>query len=171
MAERTFAGLSYDAVLEKYADTVAGVCVMRLQNWADAEDCFQNTFIKLFQKSPDFKSETHLKAWLIRVAINECHNMLAKNRRFLPLDSVTRETTREQSAHDTAVWRDNERDASWALMRTEPKYREVLYLYYCEEYKVKEISEILGKNPNTVKTLLKRGREQLKKMYGGGADE
>ena len=171
MAERTFAGLSYDAVLEKHADTVAGVCVMRLQNWADAEDCFQNTFIKLFQKSPDFKSETHLKAWLIRVAINECHNMLAKNRRFLPLDSVTRETTREQSVHDTAEWRDNERDASWALMRTEPKYREVLYLYYCEEYKVNEIAEILGKNPNTVKTLLKRGREQLKKMYGGGADE
>ena len=53
MADRTFAGLSYDAVLQKYADTVAGVCVMRLQNWADAEDCFQNTFIKLFQKSPD----------------------------------------------------------------------------------------------------------------------
>lgn len=166
MAERTFAGLSYDAVLEKYADTVAGVCVMRLQNWADAEDCFQNVFIKLFQKSPVFRSETHLKAWLIRVAVNECHNWLMKNRRFLPLDSVTHE-----QLHDMPQWRDNERDASWALMRTQPKYREVLYLYYCEEYKVNEIAEILGKKPNTVKTLLKRGREQLKKMYGGGADE
>ena len=48
MADVLYAGLSYDAVLAKYADTVAGVCVMRLQNWADAEDCFQNTFIKLF---------------------------------------------------------------------------------------------------------------------------
>lgn len=167
MAERTFAGLSFDAVLEKYADTVAGVCVMRLQNRADAEDCFQNTFIKLFQKSPDFKSETHLKAWLIRVAVNECHNWLLKNRRFLPLDS----TAGNLQSRDNETWHDNERDASWALMRTQPKYREVLYLYYCEEYKVNEIAEILGKNPNTVKTLLKRGREQLKKMYGGGADE
>lgn len=103
MADRTFAGLSYDAVLQKYADTVAGVCVMRLQNWADAEDCFQNTFIKLFQKSPDFQSESHLKEWLIRVAINECRNYLAKNRRFLSLDHLEREPI---------AWQDNERDVS-----------------------------------------------------------
>ena len=181
MADRTFAGLRYDAVLEKYADTVAGVCVMRLQNRADAEDCFQNTFIKLFQKSPDFRSETHLKAWLIRVAINECRNYIAKNRRFLSLDSMIREPlTRDPQTGDPLIceslirepseWRDNERDVSWALMRTEPRYREVLYLHYCEQYKVKEIAEILKKNPNTVKTLLKRGREQLKKIYGGDSD-
>lgn len=162
MADRTFAGLSYDAVLQKYADTVTGVCVMRLQNWADAEDCFQNTFIKLFQKSPDFETETHLKAWLIRVAINECCNYRAKHRRFLSLESMKREPSE---------WRENEKDASWALMRTEPQYREVLYLYYCEQYKVNEIAEILSKKPNTVKTLLMRGREQLKMMYGGDGDE
>lgn len=166
MADKTFAGLSYDDVLKKYADTVAGVCVMRLQNWADAEDCFQNTFIKLFQKSPDFRSETHLKAWLIRVAVNECRNYIAKNRRFLSLNTTDKATAGEPSA-----WHDNERDVSWALMRTEPKYREVLYLYYCEQYKVAEIAEILGKNPNTVKTLLKRGREKLKQIYGGDEDE
>lgn len=162
MADKTFAGLSYDAVLKKYADTIAGVCVMRLRNWADAEDCFQNTFIKLFQKSPNFQSETHLKAWLIRVAINECRNYIAKNRRFLSLESVNRESTE---------WRENENDISWALMQTEPKYREVLYLYYCEQYKVSEIAEILNKNPNTVKTLLKRGRDRLKAVYGGDGDE
>lgn len=162
MAKRTFAGLSYDTVLQKYADTVTGVCVMRLQNWADAEDCFQNTFIKLFQKSPDFENEIHLKAWLIRVAINECRNYVKKNRRFLSLDQLER---------GPVVWRENEKDISWALMRTEPKYREVLYLYYCEQYKVAEIADILNKSPNTVKTLLRRGREKLKKMYGGDSDE
>lgn len=162
MAERTYAGLSYDDVLQKYADTVAGVCVMRMQNRFDAEDCFQNVFIKLFQKSPDFQSETHLKAWLIRVAINECRNSIAKNRRFLSLGQLEREPV---------VWRENEKDVSWALMRLEPKYREVLYLYYCERYKVSEIAGILRKKPNTVKTLLSRGREKLKTMYGGDEDE
>ena len=166
MADGLYAGLSYDAVRQKYADTVAGVCVMRLQNWADAEDCFQNTFIKLFQKSPDFKSETHLKAWLIRVAVNECRNYIAKNRRFLSLKVTDKATAGEPSA-----WHDNERDISWALMRTEPKYREVLYLHYCEQYKVNEIAAILSKKPNTVKTLLKRGREKLKQIYGGDEDE
>ena len=166
MADGLYAGLSYDAVLAKYADTVAGVCVMRLQNWADAEDCFQNTFIKLFQKSPDFRSETHLKAWLIRVAVNECRNYIKQNRRLLSLDAAYRSTIVESSE-----WHDNERDISWALMRTEPKYREVLYLHYCEQYKVAEIAEILSIKPNTVKTLLKRGREKLKQIYGGDEDE
>ncbi|MBQ9680466.1 MAG: sigma-70 family RNA polymerase sigma factor [Ruminococcus sp.] len=167
MADVLFAGLSYEAVLQKYADTVTGVCVMRLQNWADAEDCFQNTFIKLFQKSPDFRSEIHLKAWLIRVAINECRNYIGKNRRTVSLDSLGREPLERVPS----TWHDNERDISWALMRTQPKYREVLYLYYCEQYKVNEIAKILSKNPNTVKTLLSRGREQLKMMYGGDGDE
>lgn len=166
MADGLYAGLSYDAVLQKYADTVAGVCVMRLQNWADAEDCFQNTFIKLFQKSPDFRSEIHLKAWLIRVAVNECRNYIKQNRRVISLDAAYRSTIVESSE-----WHDNERDISWALMRTEPKYREVLYLHYCEQYKVAEIAEILSKKPNTVKTLLKRGREKLKQIYGGDEDE
>ena len=166
MADGLYAGLSYDAVLQKYADTVAGVCVMRLQNWADAEDCFQNTFIKLFQHSPDFQSEIHLKAWLIRVAVNECRNYIAKNRRFLSLNTTDKATAGEPSA-----WHDNERDISWALMRMEPKYREVLYLHYCEQYKVAEIAEILSIKPNTVKTLLKRGREKLKQIYGGDEDE
>ena len=157
MAEKMYAGLSYDQVLRKYADTVTGVCIMRLQNWADAEDCFQNTFIKLFQKSPDFRDENHLKAWLIRVAINECKDHLRLRSRELSLEPALSRT----------VSHEDERDVSWALLRTEPKYREVLYLYYCERYKVNEIAHILGKNPNTVKTLLKRGREQLRKNYGG----
>ena len=158
MADRTFAGLSYDAVLQKYADTVAGVCVMRLQNWADAEDCFQNTFIKLFQKSPDFQDENHLKAWLIKVAVNECNNYMKKNRRTISIESL-----KEQPSYHS----EDEMDITWALMKLPPNYRDILYLHYCERYKVKEIAKILGKNPNTVMVMLKRGREMLRKVYGG----
>ena len=62
---------------------------------------------------------------------------------------------------------DDEMDVSWALMKVRPDYREILYLYYVEEYRVKEIAGILDKNPNTVKVMLKRGREMLKSIYGG----
>ena len=92
------------------------------------------------------------------MAINECKNFIRDNRRNVPLDS----------ARDAAVFHsDDQRDISWALMRLEPDYREVLYLYYVERYKVREIGEILDKNPNTVKTMLSRGRKRLKKIYGG----
>ena len=158
MAEKLFAGLQFEQVVRKYNHTVVAVCVMRLKNFADAEDCFQNTFVRLFNNSPEFQCEDHLKAWLIRVSINECKNYIRKNRKFLSLEDRP----------DTAVDFDkNSSDISWALVELEEKYRDVMYLYYVEQYKVDEISEILGHKPNTVKTLLKRGREKLKTIYGG----
>ena len=153
-----YAGLTYEETVRRYASTVAGVCLMRLQNYADAEDCFQNTFLKLLTKSPSFKDETHLKAWLIKVAVNECLNFIKKKRREIPL-----ETLPDEPVYST----DDKTDISWALMKLRPDYREILYLYYVEEYRIKEIAEILGKKPNTVKVTLKRGRDMLKSIYGG----
>ena len=131
---------------------------MRLQNYADAEDCYQNVFMKLFAESPRFSGEDHLKAWLIRVAINECKLFLRDNRRMIPLDSLKGRAI--QFSEDSG-------DMSWALLKTPQKYREVLYLHYCEQYTVSEIAIILKTNENTVKTRLKRGREKLKSIYGG----
>ena len=58
-------------------------------------------------------------------------------------------------------------DISWALMKTPKKYRDVLYLHYCEKYKIKEIAIILNIKENSVKSLLKKGREILRTIYGG----
>ena len=73
-----YAGMSYEEGVCAYSSTVAGVCMMRLQNYPDAEDCFQNTFVRLLTKTPSFNDENHLKAWLIKVTINECYNFIKK---------------------------------------------------------------------------------------------
>lgn len=156
--ERLYAGLSYEQTVEKYIQTVYSVCVMRLSGNSDVDDCVQNTFLKLYERPPDFTDENHLKAWLLRVAINECRMIVRKTLRFVPLDNL-RESSFPRS--------DDEGDLSWALMQLNGKYREVLYLYYEEGYKVKEIAEILGTKEGTVSSLLKRGRDKLKKMIGG----
>lgn len=157
-----FFNLSYEQIVSKYKKTVGAVCIMRLQNWADAEDCFQNTFFKLFNNAPDFKDENHLKAWLIRVAINECNKYIRKNRKHIDIDKLP----------DTgASFPQEKTDMSWALMMLESKYRSVLYLYYAEDYTINEISDILQRPPSTIKTQLRRGKEKLKKIYGGDDDE
>lgn len=158
MAEKCYAGMSFEEVVRKYSDTVTGVCLMRLKNMSDVEDCYQNTFLKFYTKSPKFEDEQHIKAWLIRVAIRECASYMRKNRRQVPVESFFDESDSDN--------KDN-LDISWALMKTPSKYRDVLYLHYCEEYKVKEIAQIIGAKENTVKSLLKRGREILRKIYGG----
>ena len=88
MADRLYAGLKYDEAVRKYAQTVQSVCFVRLQSVPDAEDCLQNTFVKLYTKAPYFKDEEHLKAWLLRVAVNECRKYLRDHRRETPLDSL-----------------------------------------------------------------------------------
>lgn len=158
MAEKCYAGMSFDEVVRKYSDTVTGVCLMRLKNMADAEDCYQSTFLKFYTKSPKFEDEQHVKAWLIKVAIRECASYMRKNRRQVPVEEFFDDSISDNTGN---------LDISWALMKTPSKYRDVLYLYYCEEYKVKEIAQIIGAKENTVKSLLKRGREILKKIYGG----
>ncbi|MBQ2972559.1 MAG: sigma-70 family RNA polymerase sigma factor [Ruminococcus sp.] len=163
MADVLYAGLSYEQVVKKYFQTVASVCVLHIDNNADAQDCFQNTFVKLFEKSPEFSDENHMKAWLIRVAINECNNLRRKNRRTISLSQVSETSV-------ISFPNDDKDDVSWALVQLEPKFRDVLYLRYCEEYTSNEIAEILGKNPNTIRTLLKRGKEKLKSIYGGDGE-
>lgn len=163
MAKPTlYVGYTYEEVVRNYAQAVAGVCMMQLQNHADAEDCFQNTFVKLLTKNPSLRDENHLKNWLLRVAVNECHNLRKKNSRVVSIETMTDEPSYYQS--------EDELDLSWALMKLKPDYREILYLHYCERYKVDEIAAIVGRKPNTVKVMLKRGREMLRSVYGGDAE-
>ena len=154
---KRYAGLSYEQAVRRFADSVNRVCRVHIGDTADAEDCFQNTFIKLYTKSPDFNDEEHLKAWLLRVAINECKNCARDNRRRYSLQPPVPPAPSSEDASDI----------SWALTLVEFKYRQVLYLYYIERYKVDEIAAILGKNKNTVKTMLSRGRDRLRSVYGG----
>lgn len=158
MADVSFAGLQFEEVVKKYNQTVVSVCIMRLKNFDDAEDCFQNTFVNLYRSSPEFESENHLKAWLIRVAINECNNYIKKNKKTVSI---------EEYENCAVSFPEDETDISWALLKLEQKYRDVIYLYYCQKYKVSEIAQILNKNQNTIKTLLMRGREKLRIIYGG----
>ncbi len=158
MPEILFAKLTFEQVVRKYAQTVMRVCIMRLENYSDAEDCFQNVYVKLYKSTKSFSDEEHLKAWLIRVAINECSSYVKSNNREIPMEGIRR---------DEPDFTDEAADMSWALMRTPQKYRDVLYLYYCEQYKVNEIAKLLKLNENTVKTRLRRGRDILKSIYGG----
>lgn len=153
-----FAGLTFEQAVEKYSDTVTKLCLVRLQNWADAEDCYQNTFISLYQKAPEFKDKKHLEAWLIKVAINKCNDYIRSHKKTVQL---------EQVEHLSFSIDEDKTDLSFALLQLEPKYRDVIYLHYYEDYKLEDISSILQIKLNTVKSLLKRGKEKLKQIYGG----
>ncbi len=144
----------FEGLVEKYADTVTRICFSNLGSRDDAEDAWQNVFIKLFKAHKMWnKSDDELKKWLIRVSINECHDIQRKlfRRKHLDIDEL-----------QAVYTEDFNKELITAVRELPSKYRDVIALYYFEGYRTAEISAILSMNENTVRSRLKRGRELLK---------
>ena len=152
------------AAIERHADTVRRLCLIRLKNEADTEDIFQNVFLKYALSCVDFESAEHEKAWFIRVTINACKDLLKS---FFRSRTVPLEELLEQPAQ---VPRDYS-DVLEAVLALPQKYRDVVYLYYYEGYGVEEIGQLLRKSVNTVYTWLARARKLLREKLGGDWDE
>lgn len=149
--------------IEQYADTVRRICLVHLKNQADTEDIFQNVFLKYALRSAPFEGPEHEKAWIIRVTVNACKDLL---RSFFHSRTVPLEEAVQQAGPSTV----EQREVLQAVLALPEKYRSVIYLHYYEGYSAPEIGALLGKKPNTVYTLLTRGRQMLKTALGGEAD-
>lgn len=146
--------------VEKYSDMVRRLCMIHLKNYADTEDIFQTVFLKYVLSSVTFENEEHEKAWLIRVTINACKDLLKSffRSRTVSLDSLMERPAEMPSDH---------REVLEAVLSLPPKYRDVVYLHYYEDYSAPQIGRILGKNVNTVYTLLTRSKKLLREKLGG----
>ena len=149
--------------IRQYGDMVRRLCLVHLKNPADTEDIFQNVFLKYVLSSVVFESPEHEKAWLIRVTINACKDLLKSffRSRTVPLEELLDQPAPLLGEH---------REVLEAVLALAPKYRDAVYLHYYEGYTAAEIGKLLGKNTNTVYTLLTRAREQLRKTLGGDRD-
>ncbi len=146
--------------IERYSDTVRRLCLLHLKNDADTEDIFQTVFLKYVLSSVSFQDEEHEKAWFIRVTINACKDLLKS---FFRSHTVSLEEVMEQPAQLSP----DHRDVLDAVLSLPPKYRNVVYLHYFEDYTAPQISRILHKNVNTIYTLLTRSKQMLKEKLGG----
>lgn len=150
--------------IERYSDTIQRLCMIHLKNRADTEDIFQTVFLKYALSSVVFENDEHEKAWFIRVTINACKDLLKSFFR-------TRMVSLEEILELPAALPPDNRDILEAVLSLPQKYREVIYLHYYEDYTAPEISCILGKNVNTIYTLLTRSRQMLREKLGGDGYE
>lgn len=153
-------GLEVNRAIERYSDTVRRICMIHLKNYDDTEDIFQTVFLKYALSSIAFESEEHEKAWFIRVTINACKDLL-KN--FFH----SRVTSLDDLLEKPAEMQEDYREVLEAVLSLPKKYRDVVYLHYYEGYTAPEISRILGKNVNTIYTILTRSRQMLREKLGG----
>lgn len=148
-------------MISRYSNMVYRLALSRTKNIHDAEDIFQEVFFRLINKKPEFLSEEHKKAWLIRVTIN-CSSKLVTSswfKRTVPLEENLKFDTKEKS------------DVYYAVLELPLKYRTVIHLFYYEDLSITQISDVLSVKSSTIKSQLLRARQMLKIKLKGEFDD
>lgn len=143
-------------LVNTYSDTVMRIAYHSTGNIHDAEDITQEVFLSLMKHNLRELDDEHLKAYIIRACINQCRKLHRTKIRHaeVPLEDAQPVFTME------------ERAVMEAVEQLPDRYRQVIYLYYIEGYKVPEIAAILKRPKGTVTSQLQRGREQLRESLG-----
>ncbi|MGN0517941.1 MAG: RNA polymerase sigma factor [Acutalibacteraceae bacterium] len=144
----------FSDIVKEYSDMVYRICYVYLKNKSDAEDAYQDTFLKLYTSYNDFDNTDHLRAWLITTSGNICKNMLDK----------AKVRTHDELNEELCGMIDDtmKRDVVFAVMQLPVMYKQIVYLYYYEGYSTAEIARIEDCKEPTVRTRLARAREMLK---------
>lgn len=152
-------------VVEKYSDMLIRLGYAWFGNPYDAQDICQITLIKRMERAEEFETHEREKAWLLRVAVNECKSLKrsAWFRRTVGLE--------EGATAAVELPEDDQGDLFAQVQKLPPKFRQVIYLYYYEEYSVAEIADILRQSSNLVSKHLTRARAKLKNELGGQINE
>lgn len=144
-----------EQVMKTYKDRLFRTAFCIVRNPSDAEDVVSDVLLKYMDSRKDFENEEHLKAWLIRAAVNRSRDMMTAFWR--KKQAVWDETVLEIPAAEP-----EDRELIESVLRLPERYREALYLYYYEDYSVAEIASMLRVTQSAVKTRLQRGRAMLK---------
>lgn len=144
----------------RYYAMVFRVAFSELKAHTDAEDIMQEVFYRLVKYQPEFQSAEHEKAWMIRTTLNLCRDYLKS--KWRQTTTGLEHIPEEEKSYMKIPCLEQD-DTLWAVLELPERYRQPLYLFYYEDYAVKEIAELLRLPVNTVKTNLRRGREELKR--------
>lgn len=143
--------IDVEQIVEKYSNMIMQIAYQNCYNKSEAEDITQEIFVKLLKNVEKIDSEEHLKAWLIRATVNlsKDYNKSFWNRNTIKLDE-------ELKYFDVEV-----QEVFKEISKLKPTYRNIIYLYYYQGYKINDIAQILNMSSNTVSSNLTRARKKL----------
>ena len=141
-----------ESFIRKYSETVYRLAYSKTGNRCDADEIYQEVFLRYIKRNPKFKDSEHEKAWILRVTVNVCKKYFNSPwcRRT---EALTDDIEFVQSEHI---------DLPRELTALPPIYREVIHLFYYEELSIKEIASLTGRRESTVRTQLTRAREKVR---------
>ena len=152
-----------DALIAEYGDSIYRTCYLYLKDIHLAQDALQDTFLKVYRNYHTLRETEQRKTWIVSIAINVCKDYLRKSR-FWVVDE-------DKATRESAVWDESpllaDNTVSAAIAELKPKYREIVLLYYYQEFKISEIAKVLNIPEGTASVRLKRARDILKGKLKG----
>jgi len=146
-------------LFDEFSDMVYRIAFVRVSQSSDADDVFQDVFLRLVKHASRLRSREHAKAWLIRCTINCCnsHHRSAWQKKTTGIEENIY-TGQTDLGYEHIELLD-------AVRSLTPEHQEVIHLFYYEGYTGKEIADILDIGENTVKSRLRRARQELQSVW------
>jgi len=146
--------MNLEELFERQHRRIYRIAMLMLKSTNDAEDAVQNVFLKYLEKNMEFQDEEHETAWFITVTRNYCKDQLK---------TYWKKNIEMGQIPEVPFYDEEEDDEMLEVILTLPaKYKDVIYLYYYEEYSIAEMSRILDRKESTIQTQLATARKRLK---------
>lgn len=152
----------WNDLVEEYQTTLYRIAFSNMKNRADAEDAVQEAFLRYMKDEKPIQNKEHEKAWLIRTTINICIDVLKSSwyRKTVAWD----ESLPLAAQNIYLPYQIKDDKTLEAVLKLPVHYRNPIYLFYYEDYSIHEIAGVLNEKEATIKTRLRRGREEVKKI-------
>lgn len=154
-----------ESLMQMYGQSILQLVYAYVHNEAVAEDLTQEIFLKCYKALPTYQAKSSLKTWLWRIAINHAKDYLKSwhnQNVYTADDTVLHNVQSSEAIEQQIIQQDEDAALANAVMQLPVIYREVIYLFYFEDYTMKQIAALLQVNENTVKTRLRKGKALLK---------
>ncbi|HEY9784069.1 MAG TPA: RNA polymerase sigma factor [Candidatus Obscuribacterales bacterium] len=164
---------AYEILVRRYQKLVYNVVYQMIRSHEAASDLTQDTFLKAYKALGTFRTEAKFKPWLLRIATNSCLNMIRDTKDYDSLEMILEENPHaeppsRQDVEEEVEWKLTQQMLNDALMKLSVRHREVFILRYQHDLSYEDIAETCGETVSTIKSLLFRIREKLRKIL---ADE
>jgi RNA polymerase sigma-70 factor (ECF subfamily) len=164
---------AYEELLHRFQQPVYNLVYRLMNDPSDANDVVQEVFLKVFRNVDTFRSQSTLKTWIYRIAVNEAHNHRRWFSRHRKQEVGLERDDREQGYRDTlsdpgrspfdlAANQETHEMIESALEGLNPTFRTAVVLRDMEDLSYEEIADVLQIHLGTVKSRIMRGREALR---------
>ena len=156
---------AYIQLINTYGNKLLKTCFLMIKDEKEAEDIVQETFIKVFKYIKGFKGNSSLYTWIYKIGQNTMRDRYRDKTVTIPYEDYT---ISEDNVEEIVINRENKEILRNGLNEINFIYKQVLVLFYFEEFSIKEISKILDEKEGTIKSKLSRGRRILRESLERG---